>query len=62
MAALAGVTADDLREPGYLAQALENKTADHAAARLTMKRVVAEGAKLVDLAKGAGEGMRGGIC
>ena len=60
--ALAGVATDRVWEPGYLAEGLEKHPTEYAPARLTTKRVVAEGAELVDLAEGAGEGMCRGIC
>jgi hypothetical protein len=56
MAALAGVTADGVGQPGYPMERLEERPAEHAPAVLAAGRAVSEGLELVRLAERAGEG------
>ncbi len=57
MPALAGVMSDGVGEIGYSAEGLQKRPAYHAPAGVAAGRVVAEGAELVYLAEGTGEGM-----
>jgi hypothetical protein len=58
MAALAGVTADNVGQPGYAMERLQDRPVEHAPAVFAAGRAVAEGLELVCLVERAGEGMR----